>query len=221
MTPLSPLIPVTASPLDPPDPATVYGWSGATPDVADYATEPWKGWILQVRAEMTREALVAEVGEALEEWNMAGGIVAGLDHYRDHAFLSTQAKHGRRHGRRDFRAEAIHAAVRFLGLPLAALAERFKVGVPTISRWASGARTPPYEFVEYVTDRALERFARAEVQLQALWLALCRDELTGETVERHLYQWWGEVCELVEAGGDIAALARPLTAKEVERLGKP
>jgi hypothetical protein len=222
MPPTSPLIPASPGYYDAmPDPARVYGVPGAVPDSADYVREPWRGWVLLVRSEMKRERVMAEVGDAIKQWRITSRIVANLDRhpYEAHrTYRSTGAKGGRGLDHPNPVAEALSAAVKSMETPLAVLATRFEVGVPAVSRWATGARRPPAEFVRYVTDQALVRCAKANVALEGLWLAACGDELTEEAIELRLSQLWAEVFDLAAAGVDFSPLAQPLTPGERRRL---
>ena len=194
-----------------PDPVKLCGL-GYTPDVDEYLRSPWKAWILKLRHELTREEILAELWSAID---LLGDLRKNL------VSFDLARKHPLRIAKKE-RMRYYKKAVR--ELKQTELAAEFEVNKGTVSRWLSGSRDAPQPFLKRLEDLEMERYGRASVKVDGLWLALCKDPLNDpDTVDQHLVRLYEGVMKPFETEEnvtpeDIHDLAGPLTPQAIARI---
>ncbi len=189
-----------------PDPVRLYGL-GFTAGVDDYCGSPWQAWILKLRHELTREEILAELWSAID---LLGDLRRNL------VSFDLARKHPLRIAKKE-RMRYYKKAVR--ELKQTDLAAEFDVTKSTISRWLSGTRDAPQPFLKRLEDLEMERYGRASVKVDGLWLALCEDPLDDpDTVDLRLVQLYEFGMEDDVTPEGLLNLAGPLTPQAMARI---
>ena len=191
---------------DAPDPVWLYGL-GHTADPDDYCGSPWREWILKLRHELTREEILAELWSAIDLLGDLRRNLVSFDFARKHPLRIAKKE----------RLRYYKKAVR--DLKQTDLAAEFEVTKSTVSRWLSGTRDAPQPFLNRLEDLEMDRYTRASVQVDGLWLALCEDPLNDpDTVDLRLVQLYEFGMEGDVTPEDLLNLARPLTPQAMVRI---
>ncbi len=189
-----------------PDPVKLYG-RGYTAGVEEYLRSPWKAWILKLRHELTREEILAELWSAID---LLGDLRRNL------VSFDLARKHPLRIAKKE-RMRYYKKAVR--ELKQTDLAAEFEVTKGTVSRWLSASRDAPQPFLTRLEDLEMERYGRASVKVDGLWLALCEDPLDDpDTVDLRLVQLYKFGMEEDVTPEDLLDLAGPLTPQAMARI---
>ena len=189
-----------------PDPVKLYG-RGYTAGVEEYLRSPWKAWILKLRHELTREEILAELWSAID---LLGDLRRNL------VSFDLARKHPLRIAKKE-RMRYYKKAVR--ELKQTDLAAEFEVTKGTVSRWLSASRDAPQPFLKCLEDLEMERYGRASVKVDGLWLALCEDPLDDpDTVALRLVQLNEFGMEEDVTPEDLLDLAGPLTPQAMARI---
>ncbi len=189
-----------------PDPVTLYG-SGHEAEVDDYCSSPLREWIVRLRTELTREKIAAELWSALGLLGDLRRNLIGFDLARSHPLqIGKNERLG--HYRKTLR-----------DLTQTQLAKQFKVTKSTVSRWLWGQRDAPEPFLSHLEELENERYTRAGVRADCLWLALCDDPVDDpETVDLRLVQLYEFGSEAMVTPEDLLNLAGPLTPQAIARI---
>ncbi len=191
---------------DAPDPVKLYG-RGFLADVDEYLRSPWKAWILKLRHELTREEILAELWNAIDLLGDLRRNLVSFDLARNHPL---------RIGKQD-RMRYYKKAVR--ELKQTDLATEFDVTKGTVSRWLSASRDAPQPFLKRLETLEMERYGRAIVKVDGLWLALCEDPLNDpDTVDLRLVQLYEFGMEEDVTPEGLLDLARPLTPQAMAKI---
>ena len=189
-----------------PDPVKLYG-RGYAPDVEEYLGPLWKAWILKLRHELTSEEILAELWSAIDLLGDLRRNLVSFDLARKHP-LRIAKKESMRYYKKAVRE-----------LKQTDLAAEFDVSKSTVSRWLSGTRDAPQPFLNRLEDLEMERYGRASVKVDGLWLALCEDPLDDpDTVDHRLVQLYEFGMEDDVTPEDLLTLAGPLTPKAMARI---